>query len=334
MKLHYAGQSGGPFGWGTCGLNLTKELAKHAQLTSATEADAILTPIADHGLNPALLVPGKVNMGYCFFESPLGPLAAQNAARYDVIFAGSSWCIDRLAERGITNTKLLIQGVDSEIFHPQPPRPADGKFRIFSGGKLEYRKGQDLVIAAFREFAKACPEAHLVCSWFNPWPQLIENAIGTGSIRWPFYFKTKETQEEYFARLLLDNGLPESRFTILPQLSQQQLAAEMANTDCGLFPNRCEGGTNLVLMEYANLGREVLANTCTGHADVRAGISYPLHSQFSENGWVETCIENTVENLAIVKRCGGQYLTKPLWPWSEPARIVLQTARKLLQAKA
>ena len=40
------------------------------------------------------------------------------------------------------------------------------------------------------------------------------------------------------------------------------------NTDVGLFPNRCEGGTNLVLMEYMACGKPVVAVDSTGRADI------------------------------------------------------------------
>ena len=41
-----------------------------------------------------------------------------------------------------------------------------------------------------------------------------------------------------------------------------------SNTDLGLFPNRCEGGTNLVLMEYMACGKPVIASYSSGHRDV------------------------------------------------------------------
>ena len=36
------------------------------------------------------------------------------------------------------------------------------RFLIFSGGKMELRKGQDIVLAAFKIFARRHPEATLV----------------------------------------------------------------------------------------------------------------------------------------------------------------------------
>jgi glycosyltransferase involved in cell wall biosynthesis len=39
-------------------------------------------------------------------------------------------------------------------------------------------------------------------------------------------------------------------------------------TDIGIFPNRCEGGNNMVMCEYMACGRTVIASDATGHADV------------------------------------------------------------------
>jgi glycosyltransferase involved in cell wall biosynthesis len=39
-------------------------------------------------------------------------------------------------------------------------------------------------------------------------------------------------------------------------------------TDIGIFPNRCEGGTNLVLMEYMACAKPVIASNTSGHKDI------------------------------------------------------------------
>jgi len=41
-----------------------------------------------------------------------------------------------------------------------------------------------------------------------------------------------------------------------------------AKTDIGIFPNRCEGGTNLVMMEYMACGKPIIASYSSGHTDV------------------------------------------------------------------
>ena len=197
MKIKYCGAKGAGWGWGVFGESIARELAKLGALTeNAADADVALIPLADHDLNAGSPVRARVNLAVCFFEFELGPNAAANAAKYDLIFAGSTWCLDRLAERGIHNTALLIQGVDEKQFSPQPKRQPDGQFRIFSGGKFEFRKGQDLVIAAFREFAKAHPEVQVVGISYQDdvgearafakqagatWPSIVDDGpIGSG----------------------------------------------------------------------------------------------------------------------------------------------------------
>lgn len=333
MKIHYSGAKGQGWGWGVFGESITRELENLGVLTeNAADADVALIPLADHDLNAGSSVRAKVNLAVCFFESELGPNAAAHAAKYDVVFAGSTWCMERLAERGIHNTALLIQGVDSDVFSPQPKRKPDGQFRIFSGGKFEYRKGQDLVIAAFREFAKTHPEAHLVCSWFNPWPALIKQGWSERELLMPSY--QYATQEALFADIVRYNALlrtDSDQFTILPQLSHTDLAREMANTDAGLFPNRCEGGTNLVLMEYAAMGRPVIANELTGHADVAEAIRYEIESEIDpETKWADQHIEDIVIQMEVALAC-REYLPihpAPRWPWSDAAEKIVTTARK------
>jgi glycosyltransferase involved in cell wall biosynthesis len=48
----------------------------------------------------------------------------------------------------------------------------------------------------------------------------------------------------------------------------EQLRELYAQTDLGVFPNRCEGGTNLVLMEYMACGKPVVASNTSGHRDI------------------------------------------------------------------
>ena len=221
--------------------------------------------------------------------------------------------------------------MDSDVFSPQPKRQPDGQFRIFSGGKFEYRKGQDLVISAFREFAKSHPEAHLVCSWFNPWPGLFADMMNRADI-WPTERNQYTSQPEFFFDLMIANSLRSNQFTILPKLSHADLAREMANTDVGLFPNRCEGGTNLVLMEYAALGRPVIANVLTGHADVAWAIHHKIVAdEDPQTLWAKQTIRAITTEIEMAKMMcmpGIEVNTPPRWPWSDAAEKIATTARK------
>lgn len=59
----------------------------------------------------------------------------------------------------VPRVERIIQGVDVEVFNPNVEATfhipeAEGRFVVFSGGKMEARKGQDIVFRAFREFQK------------------------------------------------------------------------------------------------------------------------------------------------------------------------------------
>ena len=74
--------------------------------------------------------------------------------------AGSKWNADILKEYG-AEAVAIPQGVDKKIFHPNGSKREDylkDKFVIFSGGKWEQRKGQDLIIYAIREIQKKYPD--------------------------------------------------------------------------------------------------------------------------------------------------------------------------------
>ena len=62
----------------------------------------------------------------------------------------------------------VLQGVDTAVFNPIPvPRLINARLVIFSGGKLEIRKGQDIVIHAFRELLADLSRFSFIASWCN-----------------------------------------------------------------------------------------------------------------------------------------------------------------------
>jgi glycosyltransferase involved in cell wall biosynthesis len=72
----------------------------------------------------------------------------------------------------------------------------------------------------------------------------------------------------YMNQLMVDNGIDLDRVVNLPVYGNEVMARIYQNTDVGVFPNRCEGGTNLVLMEYMACGKPVIASWNTGHRDI------------------------------------------------------------------
>src|SRR5262249_7989997 len=71
--------------------------------------------------------------------------------------------------------------------------------------------------------------------------------------------------------ILTANGVDATRAIHLGPLPNPLMARIYRNSDVGLFPSRCEGGTNLVLMEYMACGRPPIASFGSGHKDVLTG---------------------------------------------------------------
>src|SRR5688500_15739754 len=105
ITLYYAGMPGDGCGWGVCNRYLIRELSKlcnvvypdgpeRATSTGGFDVFApldVFMPLANHDLEPISPVRGRRNFAYTFFEYELGPNAAANAAKYDVVFCGSTW---------------------------------------------------------------------------------------------------------------------------------------------------------------------------------------------------------------------------------------------------
>jgi glycosyltransferase involved in cell wall biosynthesis len=86
----------------------------------------------------------------------------------------------------------------------------------------------------------------------------------------------------------------------LPISAMLRLYREM---DVGLFPNRCEGGTNLVAMECMAFGVPVILSRNTGRLDLVApDRCFPLEQQSRTDGaehvgWGQSDVGEIVETL-------------------------------------
>jgi glycosyltransferase involved in cell wall biosynthesis len=298
--LYYAGLPGEGCGWGICNKNLIAALKKHVRVLvgnqGVPEDCSVFMPLADHGFNPIDVHRGRKNLAYTFFEYELGPDAKKNAKKYDTVFCGSTWCLTRMMDKGITNGRVLVQGVDQSIFYPKPLERQDGEFWIFSGGKFEYRKGQDLVLAAFKEINRKYPETRLVTAWRNPWPQLHETMRESKEIKYSLVGRNWKEQLGHLCRI---NGINDRAVKCVEDLIPN---AEMADIyracDVGLFPNRCEGGTNLVAMEFMACGRPIVTHSLTGHADIwNPGMMLYLVGYDHKTFWAKSKVEDIVAAL-------------------------------------
>lgn len=248
-------------------------LAEFPRQGEVTRLDApLLECIAGKDMLPlSPKIRGTRTVGYSFFEDNiLKPAWIDNARRhYDWVATGSTWCTQLLRQQGLEQVSTVVQGVDRRIFFPGAAEREffRDRFVVFSGGKFELRKGQDIAMRAYKVLQDRHADVMLVNSWFNPWPFSVQTMRATKLIR----FDPPESAPSYVSSIndvISDNGIDVKRVvTLLPQ-PNRLMPRVYANTDVGLFPNRCEGGTNLVLMEYMACGKPVVASNVTGHADV------------------------------------------------------------------
>lgn len=347
--LFYGGPPGTTYGWGICNRHLIAELSQLTPVVSLTDQHPdwhnpslpgdLFTPLGNHEFLPVTPARGRRNFAYTFFEAEPTRQSAERAKRYDAIFAGSTWCVERLRAHGIPHGIVLVQGVDGKIFSSRPRPPADGKFRIFSGGKFELRKGQDLVLRAFRALHKKYPDLHLVTAWFNHWPQTMALVARAPDVKFELIPGSWTEQMEHVYRL---NDIDPRRVTTLPLLPQAQMADVYAQSDLGLFPNRCEGGTNLVLMEYLACGRPAIATFGTGHRDVvheknslllrdlRSLVIHGAHREVAAR-WVEPTVDEIIAQIehayhhrtetAVLAHQAAADLQH--WSWPRAAKTIL-----------
>jgi glycosyltransferase involved in cell wall biosynthesis len=306
--------SGSMHGWGVAGTYLEREIAKLPPVPGVT-LHCMTCTLAP--LNPEVW--DTLNIGYCFFEDCIEILNfTRNAARqWDFIVAGSKWCEYHLRIGGVTNTCTILQGIDPAYFYPAP-LPPDDRFVIFSGGKFELRKSQDIVMAAVKVLMDRHSDVWLSCSWNNQWAFSLATMAHSPFIR---YQHDPENFMDLPARTLVANGLDPARLLVHPLIPNTQIRSVFADSHVGLFPNRCEGGNNMVMCEYMACGRTVIAADTTGQADViNPGIAYPLtryRPMLVPNGqggssavWEEPDLEEVVEQLESVYRHRDQLAAK------------------------
>jgi glycosyltransferase involved in cell wall biosynthesis len=361
-------------GWGICGRYLTKELSYFCDVELITgdftvgdvmDKEEFIhlsalkrngdQPLMDHQIldSPVLQairgvdmepwyqsIQGPSRLGYTFFEKDtIEPEAITRSKEYfDMIVTGSSWCERILNDCGFQNTQTIIQGIDKNIFHPNDNEKTlhQDQFVIFSGGKLELRKGQDLVIRALKILQDKYPDVILVNLWYNQWTRSMEPMTLSPYIRFEM---PKADYHRAINHLLALNGIDTRRVITLPSQSNHEMAAVYKNTDIGLFPNRCEGGTNLVLMEYMACGKPVIASYSSGHRDILSDHNaIPLRSlhPFTVRNqddsilynWEEPNLDEIISALEwaywhrdaikVIGRTAGEDLSK--LTWKESAR--------------
>ena len=209
-------------------------------------------------------------------------------------------------------TVKILQGVDPIVFRRSPEghvRPPElrGCFAVFSGGKLEFRKGQDLVLRSFKRFHDRHPDSRLVTAWHSPWPNVGESLNVLGSMTALAFNRDGVPNVTGWAH---DNRVPAHAFLDLGAVPNSQMPSWLRSVDVAVFPSRAEGGTNLVAMECMASAVPVILSANTGHLDLigddtclvltrQAPVPARLTDVRSTQGWGESDVDEIVEQLEL-----------------------------------
>jgi glycosyltransferase involved in cell wall biosynthesis len=277
-------------------------------------------------------IAGSPTIGLPVFEEALAPVAVERARRYAALVTSSTWNERLLRAAGFDAVRTVHEGVDSTRFHPGARRGLfPGRFVVFSGGKAELRKGQDLVMRAFGIFAERHREATLVTAWHSPWPRLATTLDRTG-VAAPVTLDNAGRLD--VSAWAVANGVPVEQVIDLGTVPHGDMPSILREMDVAVFPNRGEGGTNQVAMECMASGIPVILSRNTGHLDIieerncftlddQRVASFGFPGSDGVEGWGESRVDEIVARLEEVisdrseaarrARQGAETIQKRTW---------------------
>ena len=224
--------------------------------------------------------------------------------RYDVVVCHSKWNAELIKTRFQCQAVLIHEGIDPSLFHPAPKSEIldPSRFYVFTGGKIEFRKAQDLVLLAFKIFSEKYDDAVLVTAWHSPWPRYAAGFKGRLSVPIELGADNQLAVKKWVA----DNGVDPARVVDIGPVPNQMVPRVLQEMDCALQPSRAEGGTNLVAMEAMACGLPVIVANNTGVKDVIQGSNcIALMRQTAVNhpedrgseGWGESDVDEIIAAL-------------------------------------
>lgn len=265
--------------------------------------EAVLIDSLGNGF-PASHCHGTRNIARCVFENT--DLSRVRAAleRYDSLLVASHWNARLLAEATGRQAKVIFEGVDPTLFCPAPKSGLMDreKFYIFSGGKVEFRKGHDLVLLAFKRFHERHKDSVLVTAWHSPWPQAGDGFKG----RLAASVTIGPNGVLDIGKWVHENGIDPQAVIDIGFVLNPLMPAVLREMDVALQPSRAEACTNLSVKEAMACGVPVIAAFNTGMKDLlNDENSIVLKTQteirerlpFSTGEWGESDIDEIVAAL-------------------------------------
>jgi glycosyltransferase involved in cell wall biosynthesis len=278
---------------------------------------------------PELLGGHPRRIGYFVFEyTRIPPAFVASLNDLDVLATPSRWGERVLRENGVTTRiEILRGGVDGQRFRPStdPAARPEGPFRFLHVGKLERRKGADLLVRAYlRAFGR------------------------TGDVSLTLAVNNPEIPSVHPERWLHETfGLTPGQHGIRLQPPVRDMAALYAGHHCAVFPTRGEG-VGLPIVEAIACGLPTITSLSTGiteyatesicfplvrlrPVDVYDPYYFPVPGQFGQ--WQEPSVEELADTMVVVRRHydralrvarTGAAFMREQFSWARPAAHLVQ----------
>jgi glycosyltransferase involved in cell wall biosynthesis len=235
-----------------------------------------MDPIGNDLKTPHEEIDAKVQIARVIVEKPDVSRALEYLSHYDKILTGSTWNKEIIEAATGKDVKVIYEGIDPGLFHPGDKSgwlPRD-PFYIYSAGKVEFRKAQDVVLMAFARFVKKHPSARLVTCWNSPFGDIGNGYRGNAAA--PLWLK--ENGQLDVKRWANDNDIDPAKIIDLGGLPNFTLPQVLREMDVMLAPTRVESCTSLPVKEAMACGVPVIYGYHTGMKDLE-GHGMPLYKQ-------------------------------------------------------
>ena len=260
---HFVGMD--PLRWQTI-----ERAIQRSQSWQYTPECILVDPIGNDLKGPSE-VPVQCRIGRVIIEKAELKYAMDRLAKYDALLTGSTWNQERLEAATGRTVKVINEGIDPGVFCPGNKSGWTRTFNIFSSGKVEFRKAQDVTLMAFKRFSARHPEARLITLWNSPFSDLGNGYKGIAEA--PLWLDDQGKLN--VKRWAHDNGVDPDTVLELGNIPNFALPQVLREMDVMLAPTRVESCTSLPVKEAMACGIPVIYAHHSGMRDL-GGRGIPL----------------------------------------------------------
>lgn len=183
-------------------------------------------------------------IGFPFFEKNAFDTITQfHLKNQDLVIVASKWAKEIVERHGQPDVEVVNIGVDP-IFSPDFNAFKRDKIVFLNIGKIEKRKGHDVLAQYFAEATEGIDDAELWMMWDNP------------------FLKPEETQE--WVRNY--RSILGQKVKFINRVSLKDLVNVINEADIGIFLSRAEGW-NMPLLECMACGKDIIATDYSAHTE-------------------------------------------------------------------